>query len=622
MVKKRLVLIIFCLIVFSVMVSSIDDSEIAAQNCIYSLSIYSLTANDCNLDNVCPIRDANCKGTEDNVIALCNEIKNEYGVLNRDKLDECWRNLAEINSDLGRSKEGGPCEVENPTACDKAWAGKTMWDELVAAGLDGECKIKNEEMCQEAHKKREEAEKECYGGVSVYLSQFNQALNSLVECNKQVYESKAKSCYEIEAYNRVVEDNLKRGVSAKRKIADIVDQMKNKGFSFMYGGITNEITWAEYFDKEIIEREDKLNDVINESGAAQLEKEIRWFEEDKSWYEHEIIPIRNELVNLFSELRPLEEGFNVWAEVNPKWNYLWDNLNENMSAHDWTTLGLSGEIRWFYGFVQVRNLKIEELNTEIIKLKQTNPESDTIKEYEDWIVVIKKQIGIANQVIKLKEERAELEDKRNMLREEFVEQRKQEADAIMEDVKAIWAIKGTCQRIGETVENSGVEQEDLCTNGKQDSSEEGIDCGGSCMQKCSFNILIIPNSATLTADGKDSKEFVLTAASSGSPLKNEKLTVSFWFPFNSKLMSDYGRISPTSITTDGTGKASFTYYAPRAPDGAYLKNLNFEIRATGKSGAKTIIHLVDPKPRVFIKLDQRSMIEDNTQMNYADVTII
>ncbi|MBU2577180.1 MAG: hypothetical protein KKF50_05680 [Nanoarchaeota archaeon] len=163
--------------------------------------------------------------------------------------------------------------------------------------------------------------------------------------------------------------------------------------------------------------------------------------------------------------------------------------------------------------------------------------------------------------------------------------------------------------------------DDTCFNKKQDDDEEGIDCGGPCMQKCSFDTSINPSSSMLIANGIDSQEFILTAKSGGSPLKNEKFTVSFWFPFNSKLMEDYGKISPTTITTDESGKAQFTYYSPRAPDGTYLKNLNFELRATGKSGTKTTIKLLDPKPQIKITLSQGSMLEGN-EMNYADVEII
>jgi len=170
---------------------------------------------------------------------------------------------------------------------------------------------------------------------------------------------------------------------------------------------------------------------------------------------------------------------------------------------------------------------------------------------------------------------------------------------------------------GEQIETG----EDTCFNNKQDEGEEGIDCGGPCIQRCSYDVSINPPTATLFADGKSTQQFILTALSEGSPLKNEQFALSFWFPFDSKIMDAYGQIKPASITTNENGKASFTYYSPRAPDGAYLKNLNFEIRATGKTGAKTKINLIDPKPRIKIKLDKRSMLEGN-EMNFADVTII
>jgi len=173
---------------------------------------------------------------------------------------------------------------------------------------------------------------------------------------------------------------------------------------------------------------------------------------------------------------------------------------------------------------------------------------------------------------------------------------------------------------GVTFRGGEEEEEDTCFNNELDDDEDGTDCGGACMQRCSFTTSISPSSATLTADGIESKQFTLSASTSGSPLKNEKYNLAFWFPFDSKLMSDYGRISPTTITTDESGKATFTYYSPRAPDGKYLKNLNFELRATGASGAKTTIKLVDPKPRIKIILSQMSMLEGN-EVNYVDVEI-
>lgn len=185
----------------------------------------------------------------------------------------------------------------------------------------------------------------------------------------------------------------------------------------------------------------------------------------------------------------------------------------------------------------------------------------------------------------------------------------------------VYSCHANCEKLKKPEEENTTKKEDTCFNKKQDEGEEGVDCGGSCMKRCSYSVSISPNTATLFADGKSSQEFILTASSSGSPLQNERFTLSFWFPFNSKVMDTYGQIKPASVTTDENGKASFVYHSPRAPDGKYLKNLNFEIRATGKSGAKAKINLIDPKPIVKIKLDKRSMLEGN-EMNFADVTII
>jgi|TARA_Y100000310_G_C20669311_1_gene809360 hypothetical protein len=163
---------------------------------------------------------------------------------------------------------------------------------------------------------------------------------------------------------------------------------------------------------------------------------------------------------------------------------------------------------------------------------------------------------------------------------------------------------------------------DTCFNKKQDSEEEGIDCGGPCMARCSFDTTISPSKVTLAADGRAKQEFILTAKSSGSPLKNERFSLSLWFPFKSEVMDNYGNINLNTVDTDSNGQATFTYSAPRAPDGYYLENLNFEVRANGKTGTKAQINLIDPKPKIILKLDQRSMLEDSTQMNFADVEII
>ena len=158
--------------------------------------------------------------------------------------------------------------------------------------------------------------------------------------------------------------------------------------------------------------------------------------------------------------------------------------------------------------------------------------------------------------------------------------------------------------------------EDTCENGVQDIGEDAIDCGGICLP-CSYVTTLTPSKTEMYADGTSTQSFTMKAIYRGEPVSG--LTYSVSSEFTNRLSGSAGRLSSSSITTGADGTASFTYTAPSTP-AKYFNDVEASIRVAGSSGQRAYVTLKDPKPKISIKLSERSMLESNA-MNYADVTI-
>lgn len=166
-------------------------------------------------------------------------------------------------------------------------------------------------------------------------------------------------------------------------------------------------------------------------------------------------------------------------------------------------------------------------------------------------------------------------------------------------------------------------EEDLCANGELDPGEERIDCGGSCAP-CVYNVRLSPLKPELFADGKTTQEFTITVTRLGEPVDGLSFNLSAKDVRSTLSIFDSdGRLSSSSVTTDSSGTARFTYTVPRAPEDKYFKTQSIMLYASGPSSKYTYIKLKDPKPKVKVRLQKRSMLEGKTgdEINYADVTI-
>ncbi len=164
-----------------------------------------------------------------------------------------------------------------------------------------------------------------------------------------------------------------------------------------------------------------------------------------------------------------------------------------------------------------------------------------------------------------------------------------------------------------------ITKSDTCRNGIKDGGEEQVDCGGVC-PGCNYQLTVIPTTAELFADGKSKQDFNIIVTLYQKPIGGLTFNI-----FNNEILGfsdcfdSSGRFSPSSITTNSEGKASFTYTAPLAT-GKRFKNASVDLAISGKAGKRIAIKLTDPRPEIEVKLDQRSMIEGE-EMNYADVKI-
>lgn len=166
------------------------------------------------------------------------------------------------------------------------------------------------------------------------------------------------------------------------------------------------------------------------------------------------------------------------------------------------------------------------------------------------------------------------------------------------------------------------EEKDICNNGKLDSGEERIDCGGLC-PPCDYFVKLSPSNPTLFANGRDTQEFTITAKHKGKPAEGLSFNVDVQDVRSTlSIFSSAGSLSTYHVTTDANGQASFTYTAPRAPEDKYFERQKMLLSVSGSGFANTYIYLKDPKPIISVKFLRMSMLEGDVEdMNTVYVTI-